>query len=303
MTVTSNSMIRSTSRIRVCCTIAAVLALVLGNAGALPSQSRSDFAEHLMREHDYYRAISLYKELEYFAGDVDSAAWYAYRICAAYRYSRHFEHALSQGADLLGRASLNGDLERRTKMHLGLSHIQLDAPQIGISWLQEAAHGDTSALPDLFLALAFTDLNEYSAARLHATRVLEHGSTTRYGVLARRLDEPLATADDIPSRNPLLMAASSAVIPGIGQAMCGHYVDALQAFTYVAAFAFTALIANRYEVQQGPGRPLTTVALSVTGIFHLANILGAHHTAAYFNQRQKDLRFEEVREDILRVEF
>ena len=281
----------------------AVCVALFGAATVLPAQSRSGFADHLMRQHDYFRAISVYKELEYFAGDADSAAWYAYRICAAYRYSRRFEHALAQGASLLERTPLNSDLAVRTKLHLGLSHLQLGAPQIGISLLGEAAPGDTTALADLFLALALTELADYPAARRHAARVAMRGTATPSGVLARSLDDMLATADAIPTRSPLLMAASSTVIPGLGQALCGHYVDAVQAFTYVAAFVFTAYVANRYEVQQGPGRPLTTVSLSIAGIFHLANIIGAHHTAAYFNQRQRDLRFEEVREDILRVEF
>lgn len=307
-----------------------LFALLCGMLPALSAQTTptpeesgrtlSGFADRLMREHDFYRAISVYKELEYFTTDADSAAWYACRITAAYRYSRRFDHALATGAGLLGRPSLPADIARSTRMHLGLSHLQLGAPDIGISWLADAARDDSSGLSNLFLALAFTDLEDYVAARRQLRPLLDRESARVAGSpasgasafphdpvippgLVRGFDGALATAADIPTRSPMLMAFSSAVIPGLGQALCRHYVDAIQAFSYVAAFAFTTYVANRYEVQQGTGRPLTAISLSVAAVFHLANILGAHRTASYFNQRQRDLHFEGVREEVLGVGF
>ncbi len=330
MVAFSSSTTRHISAIDTRLRVVIFLVLLCGMAGAAVAQSdapweasgrtRSGFADWLMREHDYYRAISVYKELEYFATDPDSASWYAYRITAAYRYSRRFDHALAAGAELLGRPSLSPDIAHRARLHLGLSHLQLGSPQIAIPWLTEAARNDSSGLADLFLTLAFTDLEDYPTARRQLRTLLDRESAGVTGDLSSGLRDPrfasgfppglmrsfdgaLATAGDLPTRSPVLMAISSAVLPGLGQALCRHTVDALQAFSYVAAFAFTAYIANQYEIQRGAGRPLTAISLSVAGIFHIANILGAYRTAAYFNQRQRDLHFESVREEVLEVGF
>jgi hypothetical protein len=44
----------------------------------------------------------------------------------------------------------------------------------------------------------------------------------------------------------------------------------------------------------------TTVALSLTGLFHISNIMGAERTARFYNQRQRDLYVGAVRDQALR---
>jgi hypothetical protein len=82
----------------------------------------------------------------------------------------------------------------------------------------------------------------------------------------------------------------------------GHWWDALQAAAFVGAFALTSFVAYEYDHSRGGPYWLTGISLSLTGVLHLANILGAERTAGYYNQRQDQLFLEPIRARVLDVE-
>lgn len=87
------------------------------------------------------------------------------------------------------------------------------------------------------------------------------------------------------ARSPLLAGALSAVVPGAGQLYTGHVYDAAQAFGFTATLGYGAYSAWRYELDAGgpTAYVLPSIATLVAGAFYLANVRGAHASAARFN--------------------
>jgi TM2 domain-containing membrane protein YozV len=139
-------------------------------------------------------------------------------------------------------------------------------------------------LADLFMTVAFMRERDWASAASAIGGLEVHGSGLREltSVLSS-LNEQGAKA---PYKNPAVAGLLSTLVPGAGQTYTYHYVDGIQAFGLVGAFAFMSFVAYRYEDDRH-GHPggLFAVSASITSLFHLANIVGANKTAQYHNMR------------------
>jgi hypothetical protein len=320
-------------------TIPATAEVAAGSSGAsgassvdpLDSASGSlqGYAASLVRERDYYRAISVWKELKYRAAEPLVRHRLSMHIACAYRASQRYTSTLSATIEVLNAEDSDQAMRAQAYLLNGESYLGLKIPFQAAVQLRRAeqlarADSPTANRTQVMLGVADMDAGDYAAAgiRFRAVMARTHTAATNTTARARANanDESEASgaaaqaqlfamasdfaaradqAPAMPSRSPLFAAILSAVIPGAGQAYTGHWVDAAQAFLFVGAFGFTSYMSYSYEKQGDRPFVFTATSLAITGIFHVSNIIGAERTARFYNQRKRDLYISAVRDRAL----
>jgi tetratricopeptide (TPR) repeat protein len=267
------------------------------------TQTKSDFALSLMNERDYFRAISIYKELAFYSTNTDSSIYYLSQIGKAYRLSRKYDLSLSTFSSLLSTYRLPALQESKSYINVGLSYLGQEVPSQSLFYLEKAKTIDTTGIAPFFLGYAYCKLSDWERAKLSYQEVFERTTSETLKTLSRKFLEIVEIGNQIPQKNPLVSSILSSIFPGAGQFYCGHYVDGLQAFAFVSTFAFASYAMYKYDKKYSSNYALTGISISITALFHFSNIWGAGHTAAYYNQRQKELFFQEIEEKSLNVDF
>ncbi|MBM4167493.1 MAG: hypothetical protein FJ218_11330 [Ignavibacteria bacterium] len=267
------------------------------------TQTKSDFAHSLMMERDYFRAISVYKELAFFSPNTDSAIYFYSQIGKAYRLSRKYDLSLTTFSSLLNTYQLSPAQINKCYINIGLSYLGQEVPSQSLYYLEKANSIDSTGISSFFLGFAYSKLSEWEKAKLSYEDVLKKTALDSVKLLSQKFIHIVENGNNIPAKNTLISSGLSTVFPGAGQFYCGHYVDGVQAFAFVSAFVFTSFAMYKYDKKYSSNYALTGLSISVTALFHLSNILGAERTAAYYNQRQKELFLEEIVEKSINLDF
>jgi hypothetical protein len=260
------------------------------------------YAASLMRERDYYRAITILKELRFASTSPANQVRYTLEITKAYAKGQRYPSALSLTPYVLNAKEASSEDRAAALMLGGESYLGLKIPFQAELLLKKSVQeappcSKTASRSELLLGVARADSDDWTGAS-KAFRALSARNTFD-SALAAELADKAEHAADRPSRSPIGAAVLSAVFPGAGQAYSGHWVDAAQAFMLVSAFGFASLLAYKYEHDRDQPLLLTGVSLSITAIFHVSNILGAERTARFYNQRQRDLYVGAIRDRVL----
>jgi tetratricopeptide (TPR) repeat protein len=266
------------------------------------AQSKDDFARSLMRERDYFRAISVYKELAFFSKSADSTIFYSLQIGKAYRLSQKYQLSVAQYSSLLNYPKLPDSLTCSIYRNLGLNYLGMSIPAQASVYFQEARKIDKTDLSLFYLGLTAIEASDWNGAQSYYDQITKQAPASRLGLLSAEFSQTLVHVDQLSYKSRLLSCLLSAVIPGSGQAYCGHYVDAVQAFAFVSSFGFATYLAYQHDKDHHSNYVLTGIAVSITGLFHLANIIGAERTATYYNQRQKELFIQDIRQKSYEVD-
>jgi tetratricopeptide (TPR) repeat protein len=229
----------------------------------LTEQGVWDFAESLMAQGEYYRAISEYKRLVYF-----------------FPASPHLESARLR----IGEAYLNGGEPKEAVQHFsallrdpGMAPRRPEALFLrGIAWL-ELDGSKPYPLREGNVQAALTDLRAIPT---------EWPGRPRADGFLKAMAEP----PELPSKSPGLAAAFSALLPGAGSLYVGRYEEAALAFFVNAVFIYATVNAFQHG-REGLGVALGVPALAFYGgaIYAAAN--GAHKT----NDRTRTAYLEQQR--------
>lgn len=272
--------------------------------GAGARDSREAFAEHLMRERDYFRSITVYKELRFYNDDPPARDFYTYQIGKAYRLSRRYELALESFAPLFRHAEAPAGLVARAHLHAGVSQLALHQPALALHHLREAeARGERARVALLRGVVSMQGDRYGDAARDFSLAATAPDTDPGLARLAADLKRSAVSAPELPQRSPVLATVFSALVPGAGQIYTGHLVDAAQAFGFVGAFGFSTYLAYRYDHDRGGPYVFTGLAACLTAVFYAANVLGAERSARYYNQRQRERLLESPMRRALAIEF
>ncbi|UCG51695.1 MAG: hypothetical protein JSW58_16170 [Candidatus Latescibacterota bacterium] len=71
----------------------------------------------------------------------------------------------------------------------------------------------------------------------------------------------------------------------------------------MAVFGFSTYLAYEHDRDEDNAYITTIFAGSITGLFHLGNILGAHRTVRYRNARDRNYFLKPVREAALDLDY
>ena len=249
-----------------------------------------------MRERDYFRAISVYKELAFFSRNRDSTVFYLTQIGKAYRKSRKYELSIDAYSSIPGRFPLSSGLSNSININLGLNYLGLSVPSQALPYFSKVIDRDSTGLARFYAGMAECELGDWERATELYSGVIRMNSDTLLTRCSMDILTRVSRAQDLPHRNPFVAGLLSTVIPGSGQLYCHHYVDAIQSFAFVSSLSFAAYGMYRYDQTRGSGYVLTGISIAVAAMFHFANILGAERTALYFNERQREVLLEGIRQ-------
>ena len=277
--------------------------LLLLIPACLYPQTKVDFARSLMNERDYFRAISIYKELSFFSTNNDSTVFYLFQVGKAYRLSHKYDLSIEIYTGILNSYRLSQSVSNAIYLNLGLNYVEMQIPTQALPYFYEARSVDTSGLALFYIGLAHCEMADWTHAQACYDSISRTHASSTIGKLSAEFSSTLSNANDIPHRSPALSAVLSTVVPGLGQLYSGHYFDAAQAFGFVASFSFVSYIAYHSDKKNNSNYLLTGIAVSLTSLFHVANIIGAERTAAYYNLRQEDLFLQDIRQKSLSVDF
>jgi hypothetical protein len=280
----------------------AVLLATWWVASVASAQPREEFAIHLMRERDYFRAITVYKELALFESDPWIRSRHRYKIGLAYRLSRHYELSQQALVPLLSDPAAEPMLGQ-VHLQVALAHVGMHSPGAAAYHLEAAERLGQAHLARIISSWIQLESGDAAGAKSQLAPLARAQPPAPVLAMSRRLSAASDQLDQPPSKSPGLAALMSAVVPGSGQVYTGHHTDGAQAFGFVGAFGFATYLAYQHDRDRGNPYLLTALAGSITAFLHLSNILGAERTARFHNERRKQLLLLPLRRDILEMTF
>lgn len=258
----------------------------------------SSFADKLMLEEDYFRAISEYKKLEFYSKNQLIRDYCNFNIGKAYYLSGKYKSSIQIFARMLNKDSLVYSNKSDLNIYLGLNYLGLKVYPLADNFLTQAVLNDSCSRALFFRAFLYTESGNYNLAILDYDKIKQTGSKSKYQPAAISFAQETSRIMSAPQKSAVLAGLFSAIIPGSGQVYSKHYYDGIQAFLYVGAFSAATYLAYKYDSDKSNGYSNTIIGLSLTGFFHSANILGAAKTAEYFNFKQKEESVNQLRQKI-----
>jgi tetratricopeptide (TPR) repeat protein len=265
--------------------------------------SRMEYAQYLMNDQDYFRAISAYKQILFFSDNIETQQFCTFQIARAYLKSNRYKSSIRYLSRLLNKYRLDSHYLSRANIYLGLNYYGMKVYPIAEDYLNRATAQDSTGSALFLLALLDLEKGNWERSAEQYEQIALRFEHEKVGCLARDLSAEVLDGRSIPHRNPFLAAALSTVIPGSGQVYCQHYYDALMAFIYVTAFVWTSYATYRYDDKFNDNYVSTAFAVSITGLFHIGNIIGAQRTASYFNHKQRQRFLDPIRKKVFSVDY
>ncbi len=266
------------------------------------AQTRLDYANDLMQDNDYFRAISVYKEILFFSEDAETRNHCLLQISKAYWKSNKFKASIKFLTRLLNSTD-DSQYYNSGMIYLGLNYYGLKTYQMAADYFKRVSRSDSSGFADLYLALVETEKGAYQQASQLFKEIHDSSPNSEIGAISKELADISLKGKNLKRKSPLVAGLFSVILPGSGQFYCRHYYDGLQAMLYVGAFALTTYAAHRYDKKFNDHYTSTYLAASITGMFHVGNVIGAYRTAQYYNFKQHQHFLKEVRFKVFSIEF
>ncbi|MBR4810111.1 MAG: hypothetical protein IK031_07510 [Bacteroidales bacterium] len=101
----------------------------------------------------------------------------------------------------------------------------------------------------------------------------------------RKLDEIYDWRYVRPAKSPLLAAAASAVVPGLGKVYAGRVGEGIESFLLTG---ISGAIAAEHWIKDGPRDWKTIAATAVCAVLYIGNIYGSYVSVSIYNNNLKD---------------
>lgn len=266
------------------------------------AQSEMEYADWLFSEQDYFRAISEYKKLFFYTEDIDTKNECLLKISKCYLKSNKFKSSIKYSSILLNQPNLSVQQINTANIFIGLSYYGLKLFSMAEDYFKKAENSDTTGFSLFYLALIDAEKSKYKEASFKYLNVYQNYPNSKLAGLSKQLSSDLLEGYKIKTKNSYLAALLSTIIPGSGQIYCNHYYDGLQAFLYVTAFAFATYASYRYDDKFSDNYVNTYLAISITSLFHIGNIIGAQRTASYYNLKHRQNFLNQIREKAFSID-
>jgi len=254
-----------------------------------PAMRERRFADELFARRDWYRAATEYLRVLSLDPDSPDAPETSFKAAlCSHRAGRHAE-AGAMLTELASRVS-STELMDRCRLYLAagryLDGAWEDARAACVMARQASpgsVHGDRLAYLE---GLSRVQLADWAAARAAFDAVPPSSALRPTAVELAALADRGARAVD---HRPWADGAASAVVPGLGQILCGYHWDGLSALALTGASI--AIAAEGFHRHSGR---LETVGLVLCGIWYPANVLGGANAARRANRAARAALGEEA---------
>ena len=265
------------------------------------SQTNKEYADYLVKNEDYFRAISVYKQLYFFSEDSSVKYNNLYNIMRAYHLGDKFGISNSYATHILENYKVNSDMIGNLHLYRGLNYYQQFQSDIAEDCFNNAIEFSNNRLARFYLGLIEIEKLNWQSAHNMYSDLAKNYESENIGFLSNYLAEKSLEFPKINSKSPFLASVLSLIFPGLGQAYTGHYYDGLQAFLYVTITSFAAYASYRYDKNFNTNYVTTYISVPIAAIFYIANILGANLTAKYYNLKQQQNYLTSFREIVLSI--
>ena len=266
--------------------------------------SRLGWADQLFREGDYERAITVYKEIGYFADDDAIKKRCSYQVARCYLGLGRYQQVAIRISRYLSFDDLTSEQASRATLLMGLTYAMQRLTPLAEMEFHRVLDADNSHLAEIYLAWMAAERGKWRIAQDGFSRAGESfHSDDRTVQQLQRWALRIGQADQIPHKSAWKAGLLSTVIPGSGQMYCGHTVDAVQAFIYVTGFGLATWAAYRYESSFHQPRIGTSISALFTMTYYISNIWGAQRTALYRNHRYREDLLDPIRNSAIQLEF
>ena len=261
--------------------------------GVASSGELIGYANSLITQRDYYRGISVLKQVAYFAEDPKTKALCVFKIGEAYQKSRRYKSSIEYLERYIADAAAD-TLLYRAQMYLGASYLQLSRYHEALANFSRVEEMKNDGTGLIWAAYGTVQQGKFDAASDILRSIMRDHTGEDIAASSQEVLQEIANYQ--ASRwNARTASVLSALCPGLGQLYARHYYDAAQAFVLVNSFAYMTYASFRLGALNEQSHLVTGLSAAVTGIFHYANILGAGRTAAYRNKRDLDRSLKQIR--------
>lgn len=231
------------------------------------------FAKSLEQDKDWYRAITIRKEIRFDASDTPIFWDQTQQILQDLWEARQYQEGLNEITRLKEKLQNFPEIQKKSYIWAGLFQYKLGRyPSAEYFWT-EADH-------KLYLGLLYLRTNRWAEGFLL-------WKEAGFNIQSVHLPE---------TRQPVLAAGLSLAFPGAGQVYSGHWMDGAQALLFVSTMGLSTYCAYQYDSKVSGNYGLTAVMGAITLFFEASNVYGAYKTAEYFNENKR-LRMMEFLEE------
>ncbi len=276
-----------------------ILLSVLLSAAHSQEFSKSDlldFADSLFQQADYLNAAHEYRRYLFLFPGEENSDFVQFRLAASYQNAGKLESAI-QAYQLLIDTFPFSTLMQRAQSNIAQCQLLEGNKEMAIRSLQQFLstypESDLAPRAQFMIATVQMEGKDWEKASKTWEKIAVKYPDTRFAEASHRLICIVRSSKLMPQRSPTFSGLLSAVIPGLGQAYSGRFLDGLQSLTVIGTIgAGTAYYINReqYEV---------AIPVGLLGLFFYAgNVYGGVQAAMTFNSRQEDKFLDGLRDEI-----
>ncbi|MDE0040603.1 MAG: tetratricopeptide repeat protein [Candidatus Poribacteria bacterium] len=244
-----------------------------------------DFADSLFQEEDYLNAAHEYRRYLLLFPEEENGDFVQFRLAASYQNAGKLASAI-QTYQLLIDTYPNSPLMQRAQSNIAQCQLLEGNKDVAIRSLQQflSEYPESDLAPRVYFMIATVQMEgkDWEKATKTWEEIAVKYPDTRFAEASNRLIRMVRSSKLIPKRSPTFSGLLSAVIPGLGQAYSGRFLDGLQSLTVIGTIgAGTAYYINReqYEV---------AIPVGLLGLFFYAgNVYGGAQAAKTFNNHQE----------------
>jgi TolA-binding protein len=256
----------------------------------IEADKQFSFAEGLLAEGDYYRAISEYKRFVYFFPENKLVETCNYRIGESYYRAKRWQEVREAFTTFITKYPVSPMIPGALYFK-GISEKQLRRYMDALSAFEEVIKSKSHEFADKAVyqsAIVYIDMEEWQKARETFSLVPKD---SKLSGSASIIASELRHIDDLPKKSPATAGTFAAILPGAGHLYTERPTDALVAFLLNGAFIFGAIELFRHE---------NYVAGGIVTFFELGwytgNIYSAVSTAHKYNKKTREDFIERLKE-------
>lgn len=247
-------------------------------------------AQHLMKEGEYYRAVTEYKRFLYYFPESPRADAAHLRIVEAYVRGQWWEDGIRKARELLDMG-ISREIKARALFFMGVCQIRLgllgEARESLVGVTQVSEDPELRGRAEYLLGETYALQGDWDEVIRFLESLPQESSLSRRGLQKAHLVRSKSPSQE---KSPWVAGALAAILPGAGHLYTERYLDAALAFSVNAAFASAAVEATRKD-----NLPLAGGLAAAELVWYAGNIFSAVGSAHKFNRALHRELLEEVR--------